>query len=51
MNFQPASFQFSAAEQNNNVKWPESPWNQFRRWEKGLCWKESVKEPSLKHRM
>jgi len=40
-----------AAEQNNNSKWSESPWNQSRRREKGLQSKGFAKQPSLKFRM
>jgi len=28
-----------AVEQNKNVKWSKSPWNQSGRWGKGLWWK------------
>jgi len=28
-----------AVEQNKNIKWSESPWNQSGRWGKGLSWK------------
>jgi len=40
-----------ATEQNKNVKWSVSLWNQCGRWGKGLWWKGYTKEPSLKFRM
>jgi len=40
-----------AVEQNKNVKWFESPWNQTGRWGKDLWWKGFAKEPSLMFRM
>jgi len=38
-------------EQNKNIKWSESPWNQSRRKGKGLWRKGSAEEPTLKFRM
>jgi len=35
-----------AVEQNKNVKWPESPWNQSGRRGKGLWWKGFTKSLS-----
>ena len=40
-----------AVEQNKNIKWSESPWNQSGRKEKGLWRKWFAKEPSLKFRV
>jgi len=40
-----------AVEQNKNIKWSESPWNQSSRKEKGLWMKGFAEEPSLKFRM
>jgi len=37
-----------AAEQNKNIKWPESPWNQSGRKAKNLRRKGFAEEPSLK---
>jgi len=40
-----------AVEQNGNVKWSESPWNQSGMRGKGLWRKGFAKEPSFKFRM
>jgi len=41
-----------AVEQNKNVKWCESTWNQSGSvWGKSLWWKGFTKEPSLKCRV
>jgi len=40
-----------AVEQNKNVEWFESLWNQSGRRGKSLWWKGFTKEPSLKFRM
>jgi len=36
----------SAVQQNKNVKWSESPLNEYSRRGKGLMWKEFTKEPN-----
>jgi len=38
-------------EQNKNIKWSESPWNQSGRKRKGTWSKGSAEEPSLKFRI
>jgi len=40
-----------AVEQNKNIEWSESPWNQFGRRGKGLWRKRFAKKPRLKFRM
>jgi len=40
-----------AVEQNRNIKWPESPWNQSGRKEKGQRRKGFAEVPSLEFRM
>jgi len=40
-----------AVEQNTNIRWSESPWNQSGRKEKGLQRKGFAEEPSLEFRM
>jgi len=40
-----------ATEQNKNIKWFESPWNQSGMWGKGLSRKGFAEEPSLEFGM
>jgi len=40
-----------AVEQNKNIKWYESPWNQSGRKRKGLWRKGFTEEPSLEFRI
>jgi len=40
-----------AVEQNKNIRWSESPWNQSGRKGKGLWRKGFAEEPSLKFKM
>jgi len=40
-----------AVEQNKNIKWSESPWNQSSRTAKDLWRKRFAEEPILKFRM
>ena len=42
---------YPAVEQNKNIKWSESPWNQSGRKGKGLLRKLFAEEPSLKFRV
>jgi len=42
---------YPAVEQNNNVKWFKSPWNQSGRRGNGLWRKGFAEEPSLKFRV
>jgi len=37
-----------ATEQNKNIKWSDSLWNQSGRWGRGLWWKGLAKKPSVK---
>jgi len=39
-----------AVEQNKNIRWSMSPWNQSGRKGKGLCRKGFAKGPSLEFR-
>jgi len=36
-----------AAEQNKNVEWLQSPWNQSGRWRKCLRWDAQLSAPML----